>query len=64
MADKIVLYPTGEVAKRASISALWVRKLCDLGKIDHVRDVRGQRLIPQEALALFLAERRRARRKR
>ncbi len=42
-----VLVPTGLAARRLALSPERIRELCDQGRLAHVRDASGRRLIPE-----------------
>ncbi len=53
----------GDAARAARVSAEWMRQLCDSGRVQHVRDSSGRRLIPQKELERLLQQREQAGRK-
>jgi excisionase family DNA binding protein len=59
MSDEPLL-PTGSAARQLGVSREWLVHLCETGRLRHVRDGTGRRLL-READVLRLAEQRRAR---
>lgn len=57
MAAQADLFPIGLAARKAGLSTERLRQLCDQGRLEHIRDASGRRLIPGHILASFLAKR-------
>jgi DNA-binding transcriptional MerR regulator len=51
------LYPVGLAARRAGLSAEYIRALCNRGLLNHVKDASGHRLVPGDALDDLIRER-------
>lgn len=54
------LLPTGVAARRLGLSREYVIHLCKSGRLEHIRDASGRRLIPEEKIEEFRRERERA----
>lgn len=64
MKARELLFTVGLAARRVGLSPERVRAYCNAGRLDHIRDAAGRRLIPETALERFAAERTRKKHKR